>query len=66
MNITVNGRPRAVGNGTTIASLLVDLELEPRAVAVELNRDIAPRERFGEQSLAEGDQLEIVTLVGGG
>ena len=66
MHVVVNGDRREVADGATIASLLAELELEPRTVAVELNQDIAPREQYGEQRLADGDRLEIVTLVGGG
>jgi thiamine biosynthesis protein ThiS len=35
-------------------------------VAVELNRDIVPRDRWAETVLNEGDRLEIVHFVGGG
>ncbi len=35
-------------------------------VAVELNRTIVPREKWGETNLSEGDRLEIVHFVGGG
>jgi sulfur carrier protein len=35
-------------------------------VAVELNRDIVPRDRWTQTALAEGDRLEIVHFVGGG
>jgi len=35
-------------------------------VAIELNRNIAPRDQWPETQLAEGDQLEIVQFVGGG
>jgi len=35
-------------------------------VAVELNREIVPRDRWGDTSLKEGDRLEIVHFVGGG
>ena len=66
MNITVNGTSRTIVPGTTIAQLLAELEIEPRTVAVELNLDIAPRETFAQRALSEGDQMEIVTLVGGG
>ena len=37
-----------------------------RPFAVELNRDIAPRERWSETTLSEDDKLEIVHFVGGG
>ena len=44
----------------------VHFELTGRRVAVERNRDIVPRDRYDQTLLADGDQLEIVSLVGGG
>jgi sulfur carrier protein len=35
-------------------------------VAVELNRDIVPRDRWAETTLNDGDRLEVVHFVGGG
>ena len=66
MNIVVNGEPRNVAAGTTIAQLLESLRLDPRTLAVELNLDVIPRGRHAECLLHDGDRLEIVTLVGGG
>jgi len=37
-----------------------------KPVAVEVNLELVPRQRHAEHRLAEGDRLEIVTLVGGG
>jgi sulfur carrier protein len=65
-NIVVNGEERAVAEGTTVAGLLVDLELSRQHVAVEANREIVPRAEHEARVLAEGDSLEIVTFVGGG
>ena len=66
MTLTVNGEARSVADGLTLAQLLRELGLERNPVAVELNRLVVPRDRHGETRLAEGDRLEIVTLVGGG
>jgi len=66
MTISVNGQPRAISPNSTIADLLGELGLESRHVAVELNLELVPRAKHAEHHLAEGDQLEIVTLVGGG
>jgi sulfur carrier protein len=66
MTLTVNGKPQAVVDGLTLAGLLRELGLERNPIAVELNRQVVPRDRHGETRLAEGDRLEIVTLVGGG
>ncbi len=66
LQIIVNGDPRAVAPGTSIAALLSDLGLDAAKVAVERNLAIAPRSGFATQALAEGDRLEIVHFVGGG
>jgi thiamine biosynthesis protein ThiS len=64
--IKVNGARREVQPGTTIAALLASLELAPLAVAVERNGALVRRAEHASVLLAEGDVLEIVTLVGGG
>ncbi len=66
MNITLNGEPKAVENGVTVSALLALLELKPRFLAVERNRELVPRGLHAECVLQDGDDLEIVTLVGGG
>ena len=66
MTLTVNGEPKTVPEGLTLAQLVRDLGLERTAIAVELNRSVVPKDRYGATPLGEGDRLEIVTLVGGG
>jgi len=66
VKILVNGAPRDVPPGTTIAQLLAELEITARAVAVEVNLELIPRARHADHLLQEADELEIVTLVGGG
>jgi sulfur carrier protein len=66
VQITVNGNEREVAAGSSIAALLAELDLEPRQVAVELNLQLVPRAQHAERQLQPGDQLEVVTLVGGG
>lgn len=66
MNVSINGNLRQIPDGSTIAQLLVLLEMQPRFLAVERNRELVPRPDHAECVLAEGDELEIVTLVGGG
>ncbi len=66
LTLTLNGDPRRVAPGTTIAALLADLQLDAAKVAVERNRVIVPRSTFAAQALADGDALEVVHFVGGG
>jgi thiamine biosynthesis protein ThiS len=66
MRILVNGQWRQEDGPMSLASLLERLAMEPRRVAVELNRRIVPRAKYVYTTLADKDELEIVTLVGGG
>ena len=64
--ITLNGEPRSIAPGTTIAALAAELGLDPAKVAVERNLAIVPRSTLANVVIAEGDQIEIVHFVGGG
>jgi sulfur carrier protein len=66
VNILLNGTPREEPAELTVAQLLSRLEMPPRGIAVELNQQIIPRSRHAEQKVRDGDQIEIVSLVGGG
>lgn len=66
MTIVVNGEPKQLPPGSSVADLVRALGLEKAACAVEVNRTLVPRARHPEQPLAEGDRVEVVTLVGGG
>jgi thiamine biosynthesis protein ThiS len=64
--VTVNGEARRIPGPATLLELLGYLGLDPRAVVVELNREIVRRPRLGETALAQGDSIELVHFVGGG
>jgi len=66
VEISINGRPRELGEQVTVAELLLELGLAEKHVAVEVNRELVPRQQHTRHVLADGDQVEIVTLVGGG
>jgi len=66
LTLTVNGEPRDLPPGTTVAGLLADLGVPTRGSAVERNRELVPRRQHAETTLCSGDRIEIVTLVGGG
>ena len=67
MKLHINGDEKAFDSASlTLASLIESLGMKPDRVAVELNRDIIPRDRWSDTTLNEGDRLEIVHFVGGG
>lgn len=66
MKLTVNGDPHHLAEGSTVATLLEELDLAGKFVAVEVNRQLVPKAQHADRFLSDGDRVEIVTLVGGG
>ena len=66
MTIWVNGEPREVFEGMTLAALLASMEVSGPGVAVEVNAEVVRRARHPEYQLSPQDRVEIVTFVGGG
>ena len=65
MNLTINGEPRTA-SAETLSALVAELGMKPDRVAIELNREIVPRDRWARTNLKDGDQVEIDHFVGGG
>jgi thiamine biosynthesis protein ThiS len=66
IEILINGEKHGIPAGLTVAGLLAHLGLEPKRLAVELNRSIVPRARWAETAVEADAQVEIVEFVGGG
>jgi thiamine biosynthesis protein ThiS len=70
MNLQINGESRDFASPAqakpTLSTLIESLGMKPDRVAVELNREIMPRDRWSQIILKDGDRLEIVQFVGGG
>jgi thiazole synthase len=66
LTLTINGEPRTLPNSLTLSELLRQLGYDRRRIAVEVNRQVVPLPRHDNHRLTPGDDVEIVTLVGGG
>jgi thiamine biosynthesis protein ThiS len=66
MKVIINGDDCTFESPLTLAGLVQLLGMKTDRVAVELNSDIVPRDRWDQTQLADGDRLEIVHFVGGG
>jgi sulfur carrier protein len=66
MKLHINGEEKTFESSLTVAALIESLGIKPDRVAVELNREIAPRTTWPQTQLKDGDHLEIVQFVGGG
>ena len=66
MKVEVNGTSREFVAGGSVLALLVELEIDPRMVVVERNREIVRRDDLDGVQVEDGDRFEIVQFVGGG
>ena len=68
MSALVNGAPRSVASGTTVADLIAELGHDPggRGVAAALNGEVVPRAQWGTTAVGDGDRVEILSAIGGG
>jgi len=66
LGIRVNGEPRRIPRGISIAQMLSELGLDPQRLAVERNLEIVPRSTLDAVCVEDGDDYEIVHFVGGG
>jgi sulfur carrier protein len=66
ITIAFNGQSREFARSLTVLELLTQNQVDSRFCAVELNEQIVPKTEFDSQQVVDGDQVEVVTLVGGG
>lgn len=66
IKIKVNGKEEQIESSMTIDRLLDTVEVPPNYLAVEVNGDVVVREDYTVRSVDDGDEVELVTLVGGG
>lgn len=66
VSIKLNGESREIPANWSLADLLEDLQINNRYCAVERNKQLVPREQHSECMIQADDEIEVVTLVGGG
>lgn len=66
MQVEVNGDAMELPAGATVLTLVENMALAGKRLAVEVNEDIVPRSQHGEFVLSEGDRVEVVHAIGGG
>ncbi len=64
--ITVNDNKMEYKDGTTVASLIKDLNYVFPMLVVRKNGKLVPRDRYASSNVEDGDRLEIIHLISGG
>ena len=67
MHLIINGEDHDdLPDGLNVAALIAHLGLPGGKIAVERNREVVPKSRYGEVALEPHDRLEIIHFIGGG
>jgi len=69
MKIKINGEEKKLDldqENSLLSAALNSLGYRPNTIVVELNNLIINSKKWGEVKLKDGDNLEIVSIVGGG
>lgn len=66
MDLMVNGSPRQLAPGTTVAELLASVTAQTRGVAVAVNGEVVPRDGWSVARLTDGDRVEVLIAAQGG
>ena len=66
MQVMINGRPRELAGGVSLAQAVALLTSAPSGVAAAVNGAVVRRTAWDATALAEGDEVEVLTAVQGG
>jgi thiamine biosynthesis protein ThiS len=66
MNIFVNQKKVIISRESTIINILVNLDIEDKYLAVEINETILPKSEYDKYIIQENDKIEIINAIGGG
>lgn len=66
ITVTVNGKAESIAAKMSVKQLLETVEVPANYLAVEVNGEVVPREEYPTSFVDAGDEVEVVTLVGGG
>jgi sulfur carrier protein len=65
MNIYINGEAKTT-HSQQLDQLIVELDLQGKRIAVEMNGELVPKSRHASTALTDDAKIEIIQAVGGG
>tara|TARA_B110000263_G_C15235793_1_gene476973 strand:+ start:269 stop:469 length:201 start_codon:yes stop_codon:yes gene_type:complete len=66
MNIFVNQKKIIISKESTVISILTNLDIEDKYLAIEVNETILPKSEYDKYIIQENDKIEIINAIGGG
>ncbi|MBL7564731.1 sulfur carrier protein ThiS [Staphylococcus saccharolyticus] len=66
MKCIINGDSFTFEREQSIQDVLLSLDLDPKRVIVEMNKELIKQDNYTEHTVREDDRLELLEIVGGG
>ncbi len=66
IKIKLNGREKLINDNLRIQTLIKDLKIPLKKVAIELNQEIIDKKKLNKIKIKKNDKIEIVHFIGGG
>jgi len=66
VQVIINGEPHSMSAKMSLAQAVALLTTAPSGVAAAVNGDVVRRAAWDSTSLADGDEVEVLTAVQGG
>lgn len=66
MNIEINNKNYEFDNGSTLASIVEKLNLNPKGIAFAIDNQVIKRDKWSETVLADGMKIIMIKAVCGG
>ncbi len=66
ITVNINGEAQEIDSGSTLTELMATLGINPKGVAVEINKEVVPKSLHHKTAIKDGDTIEIIRMTGGG
>ena len=66
MQVTLNGQNKDLSENTSLTALIDQVSKDNKRIIAEINGTIVKKEQWDQTQLSNGDEIELVTFVGGG
>jgi len=66
MNITVNNNTQSLNDASSIETMVTQLNLEPKGIAIAVNQTVISKSEWNKTHLKENDNITIIKATQGG
>ena len=66
ISIYINGQKKLVNFDNTLSDIIKILNIQSSFIAIEVNKEVIPKSSYSSKKILEGDNIEVLQMIGGG